>query len=64
MLNKIEITIATQDESHINVHEWYDGGVWLKIGVNRASVFTALTRDESQQLMEALEAILAKELTA
>ena len=64
MTNEIEITISTQDESRVHVSEWDDGGAWLKIGVKSGSAYTVLTRDEAQQLMETLEAILSKEVTA
>jgi hypothetical protein len=64
MSNEIEITIPTQDYSFVHVAEWDDGGVWLKVGVQRGGAYTSLTREEAQQLVECLQAILAKEVTA
>ena len=59
---EIDITIYTEDESRVSVTEWDDGGAWLKIGVKSGGAYTSLTRAEAQQLMEGLQAILAKEV--
>ena len=61
MTQEIDITIRTQDDSRVSLTEWDDGGAWLKIGVPHGGAYTSLTRDEAQQLMEGLQAILAKE---
>jgi len=61
---EIDVTIYTEDESRVSVTEWDDGGAWLKIGVKSGGAYTALTRAEAQQLMEGLQAILAKEVQA
>ena len=57
---EIDITIYTEDESRVSVTEWDDGGAWLKIGIKSGGAYTSLTRKETQQLMEGLQAILAK----
>jgi hypothetical protein len=62
MTKETDITIYTQDDSRVKI-DW-DDGVWFKISVNRASVYTVLTRDEAQQLLAGLQAILSKEVTA
>jgi hypothetical protein len=66
MQEQIEIskTIGAESGSYLYVSEWDDGGAWLKIGESRASVYTPLTRSEAEQLVETLQAILAKEVTA
>jgi hypothetical protein len=64
MKNEIDITIRTQDESRVSLTEWDDGGAWLKIGLKSGGAYTALTREEAQQLLEGLQAILSKEVTA
>jgi hypothetical protein len=64
MTNEIEVTIYTEDQSRVSLSEWDDGGAWLKIGVRSGGAYTVLTREEAQQLLEGLQAILAKEVTA
>jgi hypothetical protein len=64
MTQEIETTIYTQDQSRVSLSEWDDGGAWLKIGVKSGGAYTTLTRDEVQQLLSGLQAILAKEVTA
>ena len=64
MSNEIEITVPTQDQSYVHASEWDDGGVWLKIGLRSGGAYTTLTREEAQQLLEGLQTILAKEVTA
>lgn len=64
MNNEININIHTQDDSYVNVSEWDDGGVWLKIGVRHGGAYTTLNRVEAEKLLEGLQAILAKEVTA
>ena len=64
MTNEIDITIYTEDQSRVSLAEWDDGGSWLKIGVKSGGAYTTLTRDEAQQLLAGLQAILAKEVTA
>jgi NAD(P)H-flavin reductase len=63
MSNEIEVTIYTEDQSRVSLSEWDDGGAWLKIGVRNGGAYTTLTRDEAQQLLAGLQAILAKEVT-
>jgi hypothetical protein len=64
MNSEIDVTIQTQDESRVSLSEWEGGGAWLKIGVKSGGVYTILTRDEAQQLLDGLQAILSKEVTA
>ena len=64
-MNKdIETTIYLQDGERIYVDEWDNGGAWISLQVSGARAYTALTRDEAQQLLAGLQAILAKEVTA
>ena len=64
MSNEIETTIYTQDGVRIGVDQWDDGGVWLSLQARGSSMHTTLTREEAQQMLEGLQAILAKEVTA
>jgi hypothetical protein len=64
MSNEIETTIYTQDSVRIGVDQWDDGGVWLSLQARGSSMHTTLTREEAQQMLEGLQAILAKEVTA
>ena len=64
MSNEIETTIYTEDGVRIGVDQWDDGGVWLSLQARDSSMHTTLTREEAQQMLEGLQAILAKEVTA
>jgi hypothetical protein len=62
MKEEIETTINTQEGVRVTACEWDDGGVWLHLQGRRASMHTPMTRDEAQQLLAGLQAILAKEV--
>ena len=64
MSEEIETTIYTQDDVRVHVSEWDDGGAWLRLSGRHASMSTALTRAEAEQLLAGLQAILAKEVAA
>jgi hypothetical protein len=64
MSNEIEVVVNTQEGVRVTACEWDDGGVWLHLQGQRATMFTPMTRDEAQQLLAGLQAILAKEVTA
>ena len=64
MTNEISVTVYTKDDSRVSLSEWDDGGAWLKIGVRSGSAYTTLTREEAQQLLVGLQAILEKKVTA
>jgi hypothetical protein len=64
MSNEIEINIRAESGAYVHVSEWDDGGAWIKLGFDRASIYTPLTRAEAEQLLAGLQAILAKEVTA
>jgi hypothetical protein len=60
----IETTINREDGTRISISNWDDGGAWLRIGRCGGDAYTVLTRDEAQQLLEGLQAVLAKEVEA
>jgi len=60
----IEVTIQTQENVSVHVSEWDEGGVWIRLGSRRSSMHTPMTREEAEQLLEGLQAILVKEVTA
>ena len=64
MNNEIETSIKTEDGVRISVSEWDDNGAWMYLQGRGASMSAVLTRDEAQQLLAGLQAILAKEVTA
>jgi len=64
MSEELQTTIYTKDDSRVSLSEWDDGGAWLKIGVRSGGAYTVLTREEALQLLEGLQAILEKEVTA
>ncbi len=61
---EIEKTIRAESGIYLHVSEWDDGGAWLRLGESRSSIYTPLTRSEAEQLLETLQAILAKEVEA
>jgi len=58
MENEIETSIKTEDGVKVSLHSWDDGGAWLHLALKGSTAYAALTRDEAQQLLEGLEAIL------
>jgi hypothetical protein len=64
MTNEIETSVNTEHGVRVSVSEWDDGGAWMHLQGRNASMSTVLTRDEAQQLLAGLQAILAKEVTA
>ena len=64
MSNEIETTIYTEEGVRISVDEWDDGGVWLSLRNNGASLYTTMTRADAEQLLAGLQKILSKEVTA
>ena len=64
MSNEIEVSVKTEHGVRVSVSEWDDGGAWMHLQGRNASMSTVLTREEAQQMLEGLQAILAKEVTA
>lgn len=60
----IETTIYTEENVRISVDEWDNGGVWLGLQGRGASMHCTLTRNEADQMLAGLVAILTKEVTA
>jgi hypothetical protein len=63
MTNEIETCFKTEDGVRVSIDSWDEGGAWISLQMRGASCNTALTRAEAQQMMEALQLILAKEVT-
>lgn len=64
MTDEIETTIYTEDRARIHISEWDDGGAWISLSVSGGSAYTAMTREQAQELLVGLQNILAKEVTA
>ena len=64
MSNEIEVSVKTEHGVRVSVSEWDDGGAWLHLQGRNASMSSVLTREEAQQLLAGLQAILAKEVSA
>ena len=58
-----EINIKTQNGVNVHVSEWDEGGAWISLGLSNGSAYTALTREEAEQMVNCLQTILAKEVT-
>jgi len=63
MSNEIESSIYTEDGVRVYVSEWDDGGAWLRLSARGGSMYTSLTREQAEELLKGLQAILAKEVT-
>jgi hypothetical protein len=59
-----EIEIKTQSDVNLHVSKWDDGGAWIRMGFRSGSVYTSLTREQAEQMLNCLQAILAQEVTA
>ena len=57
-MDDFETTIYTKDEIRISVSNWDDGGAWLSIQRQGASMYAGLTRAEAQAIFEALQTVL------
>jgi hypothetical protein len=60
----ITVTVYTETGFRIYLDEWDNGGIWFSLRNDRASIHTPLTRKEAQQMLEGLQSILSKEVTA
>jgi hypothetical protein len=64
MTDEIETIIRTEDDVRLVASEWDNGGAWLNLRTGSASMSAVLTREEAEQLVAGLQAILAKEVSA
>jgi hypothetical protein len=62
MNEEIETIINTEDGVRVAVSEWGKDGVWLSLQFHHSSMYATITRDEAEQLLVGLQAILAKEV--
>jgi hypothetical protein len=61
----IEVDIKAEVEgTKIYISEWDDGGAWIRLGSRSGSMYASVSRTQAQELMECLQAILAKEVAA
>ena len=63
-MNDIKTIIRTVDGKRVSVSQWDDGGAWLHMQLHGSTAYTALTREEAEQLLQGLQSILSKEVTA
>ena len=59
-----EIEITSQTGVNVYVSEWDDGGLWIRLGLSNGSIYTALNREQAEQMLKGLQDLLAKEATA
>jgi hypothetical protein len=59
-----DIIIKTEDGIRISVCEWVSGGVWLHLSSRAGTSHAALTREEAQELFQALLTVLDAEVEA
>ena len=63
MNEEIQTIIYSVEGVRISVDE-YDDGVWLSLQARGASMHTTLTIEEAKQMLEGLQKVLNKEVTA
>jgi len=61
-MEEIETTIYTEEGIRIGIDEWDDGGVWLSLRANSASMYTTINRSDAEKLLVGLQKILSKEV--
>jgi hypothetical protein len=59
-----EIEITSHTGVNVYVSGWDDGGLWIRLGLSNGSIYTSLNREKAEQMLQSLQAILAKEVTA
>ena len=64
MNEQIETVIHTEDDVRVYVCEWDNGGAWIRMSARHGAMSAALTREEAQQMLAGLVAVLSKEVTA
>jgi hypothetical protein len=64
MKEEIETIFMSKENVRVSVSEWADDKVWLSLQARCSSMHTTFTREEAEQLLVGLQAILAKEVTA
>ena len=63
-MKDVQTTIYTEKNVRISIDEWDDGEVWFSLRNDTSSMFTTFTREEAEQVIKGLQAILAKEVEA
>lgn len=63
-IKDITVTVYTETDFRIHLDEWDNGGLWLSLRNDRASIHTPMTRKEARQMLEGLQSILVKEEVA
>lgn len=58
MSQEIETVIHTQDKARIAVSNWDEDKVWVNIMIPNGMANAVLTRQEAQQMLQGLQAIL------
>lgn len=53
-----DIIINTEDGMRISVCQWDNDGAWLHLSSRTGTTYAALTRDEAQELFQALLTVL------
>jgi len=61
-MDEIIITVNTEDGVQISVSDWENGGVWFNVRVPNARMSANMTRNEAEQLVAALQAVLMPEV--
>ena len=50
---------ATHEEAHVFVNRYDEGLVWLSLYIRRGNVNTVLTKEQTQELIAALQEVIA-----
>jgi hypothetical protein len=56
---RMQSTIKARDYDRVFVEEHNQDQVWLSLAVRNGSMFTVLTKEQAQELIDALEKVIA-----
>ena len=59
-MEEVETIIKTEAGIRISVDQWDDGGAWVSLQSRNANMHFVMTREEAEQVLRGLQAILAK----
>jgi hypothetical protein len=60
----METVIKTEEGTKVSVSQWDDGGAWLHLAMRHGTSYVVLTRNEAQQMLAGLQAVLSEEVAA
>jgi hypothetical protein len=63
-MEEVETIVRTEGGVRVSIDQWDEGGVWVSLQARHSNMHFVLTREEAEQVLKGLQAILAKEVAA